>query len=248
MEVRVPDDISVVGSISNSVVSGNLGNDTMDFTTVAKSSTIYGGGGFLYDTSLDGADSIELGSVTASLLHGNGGNDSFYLAGADIKSSTVYGGQVLISSVRLVPALLPRLGSLVTVVLTSLVVSAATVINSTILGSDTTGTIAGNDSLSLAATTLQTSTVYGGAGNDTMLLGGATNHAAGIIEVDVKAFAGADSIKLLVHLSPTVDSGAGDDTLWINTNTATASASTATAFYAGTGADIAADALSEHFC
>ena len=87
------DDISVVGSISNSVVSGNLGNDTMDFTTVAKSSTIYGGGGFLYDTSLDGADSIEIGgSVTASLLHGNGGNDSFYLAGADIKSSTVYGG------------------------------------------------------------------------------------------------------------------------------------------------------------
>ena len=40
---------------------------------------------------------------------------------------------------------------------------------STILGSDITGTIGGNDSLSLAAATLQTSTVYGGAGDDTLL-------------------------------------------------------------------------------
>ena len=60
----------------------------MDFTTVAKSSTVYGGGGFLYDTSLDGADSIEIGgSLTSSLLHGNGGNDSFYLT-AEIYGST----------------------------------------------------------------------------------------------------------------------------------------------------------------
>ena len=58
-----------------------------------RASTIYGGGGFLYDTSLDGADSIEIGDLSpASLLHGNGGNDSFYLT-AEAYGSTVYGGQ-----------------------------------------------------------------------------------------------------------------------------------------------------------
>ena len=60
-----------------------------------KSSTIYGGGGFLYDTSLDGADSIEIGGsftllccmatvvMTASISWQE----------ANLKSSTVYGGQ-----------------------------------------------------------------------------------------------------------------------------------------------------------
>ena len=38
----------------------------MDLTTVVKSSTVYGGGGFLYDTSLDGADSIEIGDASSS--------------------------------------------------------------------------------------------------------------------------------------------------------------------------------------
>ena len=65
----------------------------MDFTTVVKSSIIYGGGGFEYDTSLDGADSIEIGdSLSSALIHGNGGNDSFYLS-AEAYNSTVYGGQ-----------------------------------------------------------------------------------------------------------------------------------------------------------
>ena len=59
------DDISVVGSIIIDRCR-NLGNDTMDFTTVEKSSTIYGGGGFVYDTSLDGG--IRLRSAPASLV------------------------------------------------------------------------------------------------------------------------------------------------------------------------------------
>ena len=172
------DDISVVGSISNSVVSGNLGNDTMDFTTVVKSSTIYGGGGFLYDTSLDGADSIEIGgSLTASLLHGNGGNDSFYLDPLKSYNSTVYGGQGadLISQSGSDQSITANLGLLETV--------ARQAWCSTVLPPSSTppflvltspALMAGNDSLSIAATTIQTSTVYGGAGNDTIIFGGAT--------------------------------------------------------------------------
>ena len=95
----------------------------MDFTGVAKNSTIYGGGGFLYDTSLDGADSIAVaGSITASLLHGNGGNDSFYIADpTDFADSTVYGGQGadLIDVAAGVPTRSLRLGLLETAVMTA---------------------------------------------------------------------------------------------------------------------------------
>ena len=52
------DDLSLQGSVTGSVVSGNLGNDTMKLDEVVLSSSVYGGGGFVYDTSLDGADSI----------------------------------------------------------------------------------------------------------------------------------------------------------------------------------------------
>ena len=238
------DDISVVGSISNSVVSGNLGNDTMDFTAAVNSSTIYGGGGFEYDTSLDGADSIEIaGSFTASLLHGNGGNDSFYLADpTDLKGSTVYGGQ----GADLVDV---AAGASTDKISKSwiagnrgddkiLLKNTGTLINSTVLGSDITGTIAGNDSLSISAVTLQTSTVYGGAGNDTIIFGGSDEAASQIIEADVRAFAGADSINAVgSFVSTTVRAGAGADTLFINTSSTSATASTATEFYGGAGAD-----------
>ena len=64
----------------------------MKLDKVIDSSSIYGGGGFLYDTSLDGADSIQVTeSITGSMLQANGGNDSIYLA-AQVYSSTVYGG------------------------------------------------------------------------------------------------------------------------------------------------------------
>ena len=106
-------------------------------------------------------DSIEVGgSITSSLLHGNGGNDSFYLS-AEAYNSTVYGGQgadlISQSGTNSITGsfIAGNRGS------DSLVLMGTTILNSTILGSDITGTIAGADSLSLAAKTIQTSTVYG---------------------------------------------------------------------------------------
>ena len=63
------------------------------FQNVVKGAAIYGGGGFEYDTSLDGADSISLGSKLSKRSDpGNGGADTLYIAG-DVLGSTVYGGQ-----------------------------------------------------------------------------------------------------------------------------------------------------------
>ena len=181
-----------------------------------------------------------LKSVTASssLLHGNGGNDSFYLT-AEAYGSTVYGGQGadLISQTGTNQSITAswiagNRGS------DKIVLNAATtVLNSTILGSDIGGTISGNDSLSLAATTIQTSTVFGGAGNDTIILGG-TNANTQIIEGDFNAFAGSDTLSIVgSFVSSTINAGAGNDTLFLNTSSAGLTASTATSFYAGTGAD-----------
>ena len=75
-----------------------------------------------------------------------------------------------------------------------LLLSATTILNSTILGSDETGTLTGKDSLSIGAATLQTSTVYGGAGADTILFGSAPTDQ--IVNVDFNAFAGSDSLSL----------------------------------------------------
>jgi Ca2+-binding RTX toxin-like protein len=112
------------------------------------------------------------------------------------------------------------------------------ILNSTILGSDITGTLTGADSLSIDAVTIQTSTVYGGAGNDTILFGG-TNANTQIISGDFRAFAGSDSISAVgSFVSSTVRAGSGNDTMYINTSTAGTTASTATEFYGGIGADL----------
>ena len=123
-------------------------------------------------------------------------------------------------------------------VLTLILGGATTILNSTILGSDATGTIAGDDSPYIKATTLQTSTVYGGAGNDTLSFGGSASTGQ-LIELDVNAFAGADSISASgSYVSSTVNAGSGADTLHIATSSAGSTASTATDFYAGAGADL----------
>ena len=87
--------------------------------------------------------------------------------------------------------------------------NTGTLINSTVLGSDITGTIAGNDSLSISAKTYQTSTVYGGAGNDTILFGGTAANTQ-VISSDFQAFAGTDSISAVgSFVSTSVKAGAG---------------------------------------
>ena len=59
----------------------------------AKGASIFGGGGFLFDTSTDGADSISLASdlSASSMIQANGGNALDITSG--IVDSTVYGGQ-----------------------------------------------------------------------------------------------------------------------------------------------------------
>ena len=82
------------GTVTGSTVGGNLGTDTIQLEGVVKGAAIYGGGGFEYDTSLDGADSISLGTnlSASALIQANGGNDTLYIAGV-VHKSTVYGGQ-----------------------------------------------------------------------------------------------------------------------------------------------------------
>ena len=63
--------------------------------------------------------------------------------------------------------------------------------------------------------------------------------ATQVVEDDVNAFAGADSLLFTgSFVSSTVNAGAGADTLFINTSTAGATASSATSFYGGAGADL----------
>ena len=123
-----------------------------------------GGGGFEYDTSLDGADSISLGSKlsASALIQANGGNDTIYIAG-DILGSTAYGGQ---GADTISGAAAQSIsGSLLAgnrgddkIDFSS---STNSVFNTKVYGSDETGTLAGNDSIVLGAYTVQTSTVYG---------------------------------------------------------------------------------------
>ena len=81
-------------TVSASYLTGNLGNDTIDVGSIAKGATIFGGGGFLFDTSTDGADSITVaGNLSASsMIQANGGNDTIDITGS-IVDSTIYGGQ-----------------------------------------------------------------------------------------------------------------------------------------------------------
>ena len=234
--------VSVVGTVTGSTVGGNLGS--LEFQDVVKGAAVYGGGGFEYDTSLDGADSISLGSKlsASSLIQANGGNDTIYIAD-DVLGSTVYGGQgadTILGAAVSATNTQSISGSLIAgnrgadkIVFNS----TYSVFNTVFPGSDSTGPLAGNDSLALGALTVQTSTVYGGAGNDTIFVGDYSGRAGQVLKVDVDAFAGADSIKVGGSMvSVTVNAGAGNDTIAISTSTG-ASASTATEFYADAGAD-----------
>ena len=106
-------------------------------------------------------------------------------------------------------------------------------------GSDSTGTLTGADSIALGAYTIQTSTVYGGAGADTIFVGdtsGDDNLAVQILKADIKGFAGNDSIAAGgSFVSTTVSAGEGNDTIFVNATSGSESASTE--FYAGAGND-----------
>ena len=116
--------------------------------------------------------------------------------------------------------------------------STQSVFNTKVYGSDETGTLTGSDSIVVAGNTVQTSTVYGGAGADTLFVGNyGTPADAQILKVNVQGFDGADSIRFGgSFVSSTMNAGAGDDTIAIQSTTGSSSSS-ATSFYAGTGAD-----------
>ena len=236
------DFMTITGTVTGSTVGGNLGEDTIILKEVVKGAAIYGGGGFEYDTSLDGADSISLGSKlsASSLIQANGGNDTIYIAG-DVLGSTVYGGQGADTIEGAASTAVQSLsGSLIAgnrsndkIVFNS----TYSVFNTEVYGSDSTGTLAGNDSLALGALTLQTSTVYGGAGNDTIFVGDYANRAGQVLKVDVAGFAGDDSIRFGGSLvSSTVNAGSGNDTLAISTSTGEG-ANPGSSFVAGAGSD-----------
>ena len=89
------DFITAATTVSGSYLTGNLGKDTIEVGSFAKGATIFGGGGFLFDTSTDGADFHHrwLATLSASsMIQANGGNDTIDITGSII-DSTVYGGQ-----------------------------------------------------------------------------------------------------------------------------------------------------------
>lgn len=102
-------------TLSHAYLTGNIGDDTIALVHVPPTgvgndgkinqSTIFGGGGYLVDTSNDGSDSIRLFTpkgISRSLLHGNGGNDTINVNGVvstvfdnsnDMYETSIYGGQ-----------------------------------------------------------------------------------------------------------------------------------------------------------
>ena len=79
---------------ASAYLTGDLGSDTLSFLgTDFNNSTVYGGN--LSDATWpDGADSISInGTLSASNVQGNGGNDTLYMAAAVTASSSVVGGQ-----------------------------------------------------------------------------------------------------------------------------------------------------------
>ena len=79
-------------TFSAMTISGGLANDTINLvgTTTLLSSSVYGGGAT--GGSSDGADSINLGTVSSSFVQPNAGSDTINIT-ATTTSSTVRGGK-----------------------------------------------------------------------------------------------------------------------------------------------------------
>ena len=86
------DYISQAGSLTGSTVNGDLGSDTILFTTgVAGSSSVFGGS--VTHTSEDSADSLAFSStIESGFVQGNAGADTLYLLGAVSSNSSIFGG------------------------------------------------------------------------------------------------------------------------------------------------------------
>ena len=115
--------------------------------------------------------------------------------------------------------------------------SSNSVFNTEVYGSDSAGTDTGADSIVVKAQTIQTSTVYGGAGADTLLLV-AILAAVNSLTSTSKLSLADDSVNINgSFVSTTVRGGAGNDTIFIGGHTVSGAGSSSTAFYAGDGTD-----------
>ena len=165
------------------------------------------------------------------MIQANGGNDTIDITGSVI-DSTVYGGQGtdFISGVdgaaSISGALIAGNLGADTIILNG----TTSIFNTGVYGSAAAGTDTSVDSI-VSATTIQTSTVYGGAGTDTLILGNGLSTQ--VVEGDFRGFAGNDSISANgSFVNTTVRAGSGNDTLFIAGRTASGEGSSNSAFYA----------------
>ena len=136
------------------------------------------------------------------MIQANGGNDTIDVTGSII-DSTVYGGQGTdyISGVDGATSISASVieGNLGADKI--ILASTTSVFNTELYGSSSAGTDTGADSIVVSARTVQTSSVYGGAGADTLLLG---NLASGqFVDVDIRpSLAMTPSTSLVRSLAP----------------------------------------------
>jgi Ca2+-binding RTX toxin-like protein len=241
-------------TFSSATLSGGQANDTISVNSSSTlvSSSIYGAastGG-----STDGADSIELGTLSSSLLQGNAGNDTFYVAGKTTNSTTLGGrGNDYITTVGTIA------GSYVggnrgsdSLILTGNVAESTSVYGGGIY--DTTndsadsisfgGTVqttwvqgnAGNDSLNFVGAISNDTTVRGGKGNDSIRISdaGANNYGLGSIlggdgNDTIRVSLSGNTTGVLVSAMGTIDGGAGSDRIIVGTTASTIATANATA-------------------
>ena len=172
------------------------------------------------------------------MIQANGGNDTLDITGG-IVDSTVYGGQGT-DYISGVDGASTISGSLIAGNLgaDSVILNSTTSIyNTEVYGSDSAGTDTGADSIEVGARTFQTTTVYGGAGADTLILGESATLGQ-FVDADIRAFAGNDSVAITgSFVSTTVRGGTGNDTINIDGDVAAGESSSSTAIYAGDGTD-----------
>lgn len=212
-----------INAAGNTIVSGLVnGNKDADViggaTTSFNQVEVYGG---------QGADNIQALNLTGGFINGNKNADTITTAAAGTVSGAIYGGQG-VDNITVNGALVGATvrGDNDTDVITISTGAGQSVSASVINGNKGADQITWNMT---GAGNQTNSTVYGGAGNDTLnSLGTAAE------EITLSGDLGNDTITLAANgQNDTVDGGAGTDTITTNTGT--------NRIIGGTGADVFTD-------